>query len=207
MNSMTLQPVDEQISIVQNLMRDYVQIGWSTFDKFIELWEKNDTIKIHSIDSFRSFIFGPLQTAYSTFIGFCNPNRTNVERKGGLFGLYVSYSTQFASDPAPILMSPKEFKWLKGIAAEFEDCKSMFSHLFRLNAFCFVPNDTAINTKYADCPPPVMVDEYVPFNDAFKRLAKEKFQKKKEIGNDEELEQEIKETKDQYDKLYQELTS
>lgn len=160
----------KQIYLVQKMMKLFLDKGWDNFESFIEIWKENNISKIHSYVSFRRLIFGSCQTSISTFIWYCHPTKKIIEKKGGLFGLYLTYKTQFLQVPSPIQISISEFGWLKEIAREFPDCNQIFSSLVKSNAFLFVPNDNVIETKFSEVPSTIMIDEFLPLNDAFQRL-------------------------------------
>ncbi|OHT10102.1 hypothetical protein TRFO_20736 [Tritrichomonas foetus] len=207
MSSPSLKPISKHLSIVQQQMKLFVEKGWDTYESFADIWGNNQSTKIHKYVSPRPLLFGYYQAAYSTFLGYCSPEKTNIEKKGGLFGLYLTYSTQSAAEPSPILLSPAEFSWLKDIAREFKDCLSIFSYLIRNNGFVFVPHQTAIFTKIATNPPSFMIDEQVLLDDAFKRLMKIYNEKNNDDNdiNEEEEEENFKEIQKRYADLIEEI--
>lgn len=194
----------KQIYLAQTMMKLFVEKGWDTFESFLEIWKNNNISKLHSFGSFRQFIFGSCQTSISTFIGYCYPKKTIIEKKGGFFGIYLTYSTQFCQVPSPIQISTLEFGWIKEIAREFSDCNQIFSFLLRSEAFCFVPNQVAILTKFTDSQSPIMIDEFLPLSDAFKRLENLKEDKR---DYEEDSNESIKDIKEDYNKLMDELRS
>lgn len=204
MSSYYLKSTYKQIYMVQVMMKQFIDKGWDTFDSFCKIWKENNISKIHSYTSFRQLIFGYCQTSISTFIGYCHPKKTAIEQKGGLFGLYLIYSTQFSQVPSPIQLSTLEFTWLKEIAKKFEDCNKIFSSLINSNAFCFVPNENAIFTKYPEAPSHIMIDEFLPLNDAFKRLENIKDENE---NYEEESNENFKELENDYKLIMEELKS
>lgn len=204
---LSVKNISQQMHQVFLMMKLYVEKGWDTYESFLEIWTENNISQIHKFSSFRTIIFGTCQTAFSCFLGYCHSSKNDVERKGGIFGLYLTYCTQFNQIPSPILLSPCEFCWVKDIAKEFPDCNSIFSDLVKNSAFCFVPQSMAIFTKHAESPSPVMIDEYTPINDAFKRLAPNEKARSEMDQNDQNDMNELDNIKQQYLTLLTEIQS
>lgn len=204
MSSYNIKHSYKQIYMVQMMMKLFIDKGWGTFESFLEIWKDRKMSNIHYYVSFRHLIFGYCQTTISTFIGYCHPKKRSIEKKGGLFGLYLTYSTQFSQVPSPIQLSTSEFNWLKEIAKEFPECNQIFSSLVKRNAFCFVPNENAILTKFSEVPSSVMINEFLPLNDAFKRLENIKDENE---NYEEESNENFEELKDNYEQLIEELRS
>lgn len=160
---------DVQIEVAQRVLQAFIAEGSDTYDAFIRCWEDSDGVKIHEGSSPRSLQYGHLQTAYSTFIGFCSPSRSNIEKRGGIFGLYLTYSTQFCQHPSPILISASEMKDITSFCKEEgqQICAAIINKLLCNDSICFSPFPVAIETPDARFPSPVVVNERMIFDSVF----------------------------------------
>ena len=173
----------QQILIPQNTMKLFTQSQNNCFDGFVEVWRNNNSSNLHNFSSPRSLLFGPCQTAYSTFIGFCHPSKDEVEREGGVFGLFLTYSTQPHSPPFPIFISTKEFNWIKDISKISNESLSIFHTFLRKKSFCFIPIETSIFTPFINTPSPVVIDTKLFSNHVF-QTTREITEKKRFVSKD-----------------------
>lgn len=152
---------DVQIEVAQRVLQAFVDEGSGAYESFIKCWEDAGGMKIHQGSSPRSLQYGHLQTAYSTFIGFCSPKRSYVEKRAGIFGLYITYSTQFCQHPSPILISASEMKDIVSFCKEEgqEICASIINKLLCSDSICFSPFPVRIESPDARFPSPVAVNE------------------------------------------------
>jgi hypothetical protein len=74
-------------------MKSFVEKSEGTFESFIESWAESNGSQVHVGASPRALLFGHLQTGFSTFLGYCRSNSRDIEKRGGIFGLYILSST------------------------------------------------------------------------------------------------------------------
>lgn len=150
---------DVQIEASAGVVEAFVKDGRATFDSFIAVWEPLSK-KIHSGASPAALLYGPLQTCYSTFIGFSTTKRRTMERRACVFGLYVAYSTQGSSVRPPILMSARELAGISEFCKEEgqEVCAAILNKLLINDAIGIVAVDVAIHAS-SEFPVRTVVDE------------------------------------------------
>ena len=149
----------QQISIPQNVISRFLKVSGDSYEEFVNVWRNEKASNVHDYPSPDPLLYGPCQTAYSTFIGFCDPEKDDNDRKGGLFGLYLTYSTQFSLPKFPVFISVVEFKWLQNIGNLSGECSLVFQKMVKENAFVFVPFQISIKTKDSLIPSPVVIHE------------------------------------------------
>jgi hypothetical protein len=144
-------------------MKSCVEKFHRTFESFVESWVEADGSQIHEGGSPRVLLLGRLQTGFSTFLGYCRSNSRDIEKRGGIFGLYVLSSTQFAQYPAPLLISPGEGESIAKFCHEDLECASIISWLIKHRQIAFSAFSMAINTRYAEFPPVVVPKGRISF--------------------------------------------
>jgi hypothetical protein len=162
-----IHPPDVQIAIVQQIMKSFVDKFQGTFESFIESWTEIDGSQIHSGASPQALTLGPLQTGFSAFLGYCRAGARDIEKRGGIFGLHLLSSTQFAQYPAPILASAAEMGSIAAFCRDDLECASIISSLINRGQIAFSAAPTAIRTPSAEFPPAVVVSEGVPSRSRF----------------------------------------
>lgn len=158
-----LRPPHQQITIPQTIVQEYLKNGKRSFDAFLDAWKKQNGSYLHTLSSPRPLIYGPVQTAFATFLGFCSPSNQDITREAGVFGLYITFMTQSPAN-IPIFVTPDQFKWITEIAEDSQEVSSITTYLLDNNGFCFSAKDIAISTPFPHVTSPVVVDRQV-FND------------------------------------------
>jgi hypothetical protein len=148
---------DVQIATAQQIMQSFVCKYDGTFGSFVESWTDANGSRIHSGASSRPLLLGPLQTAFSTFLGYCRAGGRDIEKRGAIFGLYLLASTQFAQYPAPVLLSPMEMRTVADFCREDLECASMVAGLLNRGLIAFSAVPTATRTRSAERPPAAVV--------------------------------------------------
>ena len=151
---------DVQIEVAQRVMKSFFDDGRGTFASFLECWERSSGRTIYSGASPRPLLYGNLQTAYSTFIGFSGPTKPPISNRGCLFALYLLHSTQ-PPPSSPIHISPSELKPLALFASSPEEteARAILAHLVRTRALAFSATPTQINSPPDLVVSPAVVDE------------------------------------------------
>jgi hypothetical protein len=158
---------DVQIRMTQETVKAFVGKGVDTFESFLSCWAENDSSQIHAGSSPRPLVFSPCQTCYSTFLGFCRPEKRDLEKRAGVFGLYVANATQFCAYPAPILVSAQEMNHVLEFCRSDVECASIISYLLNSGRVIFSSFPVAIETKAALHPPAAVVDDRIASNKLF----------------------------------------
>jgi hypothetical protein len=160
-------PPEVQIAIAQKIMQSFVEKLDTTFESFIACWTEINGSQIHAGASPRALLLGPLQTGYSTFLGYFRPSARDIEKRGAIFGLYLLSSTQFAQYPAPIILSSPEMKIIAEFCREDLECASIVSSLLNRGQIAFSAAPTSIRTRFTEFPPAVVVTERIPSSSRF----------------------------------------
>jgi hypothetical protein len=162
-----IHPPDLQIEIAQKVMKSFVDKFENTFESFLSSWIEQNGSEIHSGASPRALLLGHLQTGFSTFLGYCHTGARDIEKRGGIFGLYFLSLTQFAQYPAPILVSPPEMRIIAEFCREDLECASIITSLINRGMIAFSAAPVSIRTRFAEFPPAVVVTERIPSRSRF----------------------------------------
>jgi hypothetical protein len=184
-----------QIATVQKILKSFVEKFHNTFDSFIESWIEDDGSQIHGSASPRPSLFGHSQTGFSTFLGLCRSTSRDIEKRGGIFGLYVLSSTQFAQCRPPILVSPGEMRSIGKFCHEDFECTSIITSLIKGGQIAFSDAPTAIRTQYSEFPPAVVGTERIPFTSRFV-TSRELEERKRTLPEESDFQSEFAEYRD-----------
>ena len=152
---------DVQIEVAQRVMKAFLESKSDTFASFATSWEQEHGHAIRTGASPQPLLYGDVQTAFSTFIGFSGPSYSPKENRGCIFGLYILRTT----DPSPhaplILISARELRQIAIFCRnpEESEARSILSHLLRTGSVCFSAVDVAIHSPRDLVVSPAVVDE------------------------------------------------
>lgn len=138
--------------ICQRVMATFLVRGVGSFESFLASWEEAEGSKVHAITSVNPEVFGPYQAAIATFLGYAGRQNSEIMNRGSIYGVYLVVKTAPYSNIQPALISPVLFDELRPTLETVSDCRAIWSHLFKINAFVFVEQPYIIHTPYPEAP-------------------------------------------------------
>ena len=153
-----------QTFLAQSIAKVFVEKKNPDFQVFIQVWRQKNGMKIHSLPSPNSLVFGRCQTAYQVFLSLILIKKSDIEIAAGLYGIYLLFETQSLPKKEPILITSDQFIIFKHKITDFHFLHSIFNHLLRSNAFVFSSTSYAIPTQYTEFPPQTVLSEKPPFS-------------------------------------------
>lgn len=143
----------------QQIVKEFLDSGGTTFDDFLTVWKNNNGSKIHSLDSPRPLVFGRCQSAFSTFVGLIVYKKQEEYILSGFFGLYLTYRTQNLQVLEPILVTAQEYSIIISKSSLNQITKSIIQYLSNQNAFVITAKSYAIVTPNPRIPPKFVNNE------------------------------------------------
>jgi len=164
---------DSQTYIVQHIVKGFVESGFDNFSVFCDVWDKLNGKTVSEKASYRNQLFGRCQGAFSTFIGLLYPEKRFMERLAGVFGLYLLFETQYQQFIQPIMLTVREFSYLREICDEKLETKGILRYLLKKSAFAFSASSIAVFSPYPEAPP-INVPNDKPFHSFYEDSKVEK---------------------------------
>ena len=194
--------VNTQVYLAQTIVKEFVQKRNPDFQIFVEIWRNLDGKKIHDYPSPRSLIFGRIQAAYQTFLGFIVYKSKDLEIISGIYGLYILYQTQNNPLKEQILVTSDELLIIQEKISKFDFLLIIFKYLIQSQAFIFSAVSYIIRTPKTEYPQRTVLSERPQFSQIME-TKKEKFIRQKYLSQSEIMEN--KDEQEEYHTLLSEI--
>ena len=144
--------ITTQIYTAQSIVKEFVQRKDPDFQSFISVWRDLNGKTIHNFPSPRPLIFGRIQSAYQTFLGFVLFKSKEIEIASGIYGLYLLYETQNGPIKEQIILTSDELLIIQAKVSKLDFLVPILQHLIHSQAFVFSAASYAVRTPRTEYP-------------------------------------------------------